>query len=173
MQAKIWKWNIFQPFVEKKCTLAQSFQLLPSLRGTLFSSSLNSLSKLVLLCCLPSSSYPSAVCKMYFPFPFCLYFTFFSLTAGDSEENEEYIGCSTEETCTGQHILLFFITAWQYWIIASYKPLEVANLTVKLHIPLTELFFQTVMFMYQDLFEFQSCSPKCLLSFPGLQNWKW
>lgn len=77
------------------------------------------------------------------------------------------------DTHSPAYSLLFFITAWQYWVIASYKALKVANLTMKLHIPLTELFFQTIILIYQDLFEFQSCSPKCLLPFPIWWSTKW
>ena len=159
----------FSTLCWKTYTLPQIFLLLSFLQGTVSPSLLNSLSKLALLCSLPSSPYPSAICKKHFPFPFRICFTFSSLTT-DLQWLKRLGGVCRllyrRDMRSPAYSLLLFITAWQYWVIASYKPLKVANLTVKLHIPLTEFFFQTIMLIYQDLFEFQSCSPKCLLPFP-------
>ena len=155
--------------------LPQIFLLLSFLQGILFSPLLNSLLKLVLLCSLPSSLYRSATCKMHFPFPFCLYFTFSSLTTALQWLRRKGACCLfyRRDLHSPTYSLLVFITAWWYWVIASYKPLRVANLTVKLHIPPTELFFQTIVLIYQDLFEFHSCSRKCLLPFPIWWCTKW
>lgn len=90
--------------------------LLSFLQGSLFLSLLNSLLKLVLLFSLPHSPSPSAISKKYFPFFFCLYFTFSSLTTGLHWLRRKSGACHLSYRRDMQrppaYSLLFFITAW-------------------------------------------------------------